>query len=76
MKCLKSTATLLTEQKSITPISVLSNEILCIFVAQGAAKWWEVKVGCQKKILARKELNPFLSNISNDTHGDKKKHFF
>ena len=44
-------ATLLTKkQKSIASISGLSNEILCILVAQGAAKLWRVKVGGQKNM--------------------------
>ena len=34
MKYLKSAVILLTRQKSITPESGLSNEILCILVAQ------------------------------------------
>ena len=41
----KSYATLLIKQTSIDPQSGLSNEILCVHSAQGAAKVWEVKVG-------------------------------
>ena len=40
----KSAATLLTKQKSMAHISGLSHEILCILVAKGDAKQWEVKV--------------------------------
>ena len=38
-----------TKQKSIAPLSGLLNEKLGIFVAQGAAKWQEVKLEVRKK---------------------------
>ena len=41
---LQSPATLFNKQTSIAPISGLSNEILCILVAQRTSKLWEVKV--------------------------------
>ena len=50
MKCLKSAATLFTKQNSIVPWSEISSEILLIFVAQGAAKMREVKLGGQKNL--------------------------
>ena len=42
---------LFTKQKSIAPISGLSNEILCILVAKRAAKGQGAKVVGQKKCL-------------------------
>ena len=48
---LKSVATLLTRYYAIQKLLGLSNEILSINVAQGAAKLQEVKVGGLKKML-------------------------
>jgi len=42
---LKSTASLFTKQKSIAQLSGISNETLCILIAQGAANWRGFKVG-------------------------------
>ena len=51
MKCLKSAATLFFLAKSSLSLMGLSNEVLCIFVAQGAAKLPEVKGGDTEKNL-------------------------
>ena len=50
---LKSAATLLTRYYAIQKLLGPSNEILCINVAQGAAKLQEFKVGGLKKIALR-----------------------
>ena len=44
----KSATTLFTKQKSIAPLSELSNEILCILVAKGATERSENVAFCQR----------------------------
>ena len=58
---------MLFKQKSIVPISCLSNKILCNLVAQGAAKLWLVKVGDQKEFKKVVDLDQiYLINHSHE----------
>lgn len=59
MKCLKSAATFFSKQKSIDLTSGLSNEILCIFVAQGLQNGGRSKLEKRKKFLRRRNCTPF-----------------
>ena len=57
---LKSTAFLFFKLSTYRYDLGLSNELLIIIIAQGAAKLWPVKVGGLKKIWPRTHSNPVL----------------
>ena len=52
IKCLKSPAKFFFKLNSMNPCLGLSNDLLCILGAQGAAKLSAVKIGCLKKSAA------------------------
>ena len=59
---LRSAVTLYTKQKSIAPFSGLLNEVLCILVATGTAKWWEVNLEVRKNVSSCLNFNLWREN--------------
>ena len=66
---LKSTAFLFFKLSTYRYDLGLSNELLIIIIAQGAAKLWPVEAGGWRQILLRAHFNPFLLSKSGDALG-------